>query len=559
MIDDATLLERYARDRSEEAFGELVQRHLALVYSAALRRTEGDAHWARDVAQIVFTALARDAVALSRHTALTSWLYAATRNAAINLMRAERRRGQREEKARIMDEILSSNETPADWERLRPVLDEAMDELDEHEREAVLLRFFESRPFASIATALRVSEDAARKRVDRALEKLGTLLKRRGITSTGGALALLLANQTAVAVPVDMAASVTAIAVAGAAGGAGLAGAAGVFIMSTSKIVTGITAVVALVAIGMAVHQAKISRDSETAAIAVSTERDQLRTRLGAMEQRVQQADSALVAAQKAVPQPAEAPVPRPGSTQSSALDYVFEHPETHAAFVEQHVLRTKARYDRFFKTSGLSAEKQEQLLNAVREHQASYLELMAALYKQGYSLENMPKDQGAVAKLLLGMQQRLDTGGRAALGDDGYKAMQQFFPEILRWNVADQVASQLYDTKEPLTGPQAEQLVGILKESRHRPEAASEPGNRVNGVVITRQARVARMVQESAAGMSTVEQQEPITDAAIARAQAVLTPPQLAVLKQVQARQALEFQVAPPPAFGPKPVADGK
>jgi hypothetical protein len=84
MTDDATLLQRYARDRSEAAFGELVQRHLTLVYSAALRRTDGDAHRARDVAQIVFTALARDAVRLVRHAALTGWLYAATRNAAID-------------------------------------------------------------------------------------------------------------------------------------------------------------------------------------------------------------------------------------------------------------------------------------------------------------------------------------------------------------------------------------------------------------------------------------------------------------------------------------------
>src|SRR5688572_23855443 len=103
MIDDATLLERYARDRSEAALAELVRGHLTLVYSAALRRTDGDAHRAKDVAQIVFTGLARDAATLGRHPALVGWLYAATRNAAIDLLRVERRRREREEKAHIME------------------------------------------------------------------------------------------------------------------------------------------------------------------------------------------------------------------------------------------------------------------------------------------------------------------------------------------------------------------------------------------------------------------------------------------------------------------------
>src|SRR4051794_31285649 len=117
MNDDATLLERYARNRSEEAFAEVVRRHLTLVYSTALRRTNGDVHRAKDVAQIVFTGLAREAATLSRHPALTGWLYAATRNAAIDLMRAERRRREREEKAHSMEEISSSPEVPADWEQ----------------------------------------------------------------------------------------------------------------------------------------------------------------------------------------------------------------------------------------------------------------------------------------------------------------------------------------------------------------------------------------------------------------------------------------------------------
>src|SRR4051812_2697850 len=89
MPDDAELLCRYARDRAEDAFAELVRRHLDGVYSAALRRVGGDTHLAEDVAQQVFTAAARRAAWLARHPALTGWLYATTRNVAANVVRSE--------------------------------------------------------------------------------------------------------------------------------------------------------------------------------------------------------------------------------------------------------------------------------------------------------------------------------------------------------------------------------------------------------------------------------------------------------------------------------------
>lgn len=158
MIDDPTLLQQYARDGSEEAFAELVRRHFTGVYSAAVRRVDGDAHRAQDVAQIVFTSLARNAATLSRHPALLGWLHAATQSAAIDLLRAERRRRVREDKTYIMNQTAPSSEESVDWEKLRPLLDDAIDELEPQDREAVLLRFFSDKPFAAVGAALRASE-----------------------------------------------------------------------------------------------------------------------------------------------------------------------------------------------------------------------------------------------------------------------------------------------------------------------------------------------------------------------------------------------------------------
>jgi RNA polymerase sigma factor (sigma-70 family) len=203
MPTDADLLRDYAADRSESAFAELVRRHLDGVYSAALRRVGGDTHLAKDVAQAVFIALARQSRALASHPFLTAWLYAATRNEAASTVRRERRRKTREAVASAMNETNSSSsaESAADWSRLSPVLDDAIDQLSETDRTAILLRYINRRPFAEIGAQLRVTEDAARMRVDRALDKLRTLLAKRGLTSTSAALGVVLTTNAVAAAP----------------------------------------------------------------------------------------------------------------------------------------------------------------------------------------------------------------------------------------------------------------------------------------------------------------------------------------------------------------------
>jgi len=172
MSDDAELLLRYARENSEPAFAELVRRHLGLVYHAALRQVGGDAHLAQDVAQTVFTDLARKAATLARRPVLAGWLYTSTRFAASQAVRSERRRRTREHAAHTMTEGVSEPASTADWERIRPVIDDALHALTARDREAVLLRFFEGRAFAEVGAAISASEDAARVRVDRALEQM---------------------------------------------------------------------------------------------------------------------------------------------------------------------------------------------------------------------------------------------------------------------------------------------------------------------------------------------------------------------------------------------------
>jgi RNA polymerase sigma factor (sigma-70 family) len=259
MSDDAELLRRYAEENSEEAFTEVVRRHLGLVYHAALRQTGGDAHRAEDATQAVFTDLARKARTLARRPSLVGWLYTSTRYAALHAVRTERRRQAREQEVHAMNELLGDSEPAVDWERLRPVIDDALHALNERDREAVLLRFFEGRSFADVGAKLFVSEDAARVRVDRALAKMRTTLERHQVTSTAAGIGLALANHAAAATPAGLAASISHAALTGAAGGIGTLAAVG-SLFTMSKIKLGIVGALVLAAGGTAIVEVRANR-----------------------------------------------------------------------------------------------------------------------------------------------------------------------------------------------------------------------------------------------------------------------------------------------------------
>lgn len=219
MKNDSEPLQQYAATRAEDAFALVVQRHLPLVYAAALRRVGGDAHRAQDVAQLVFTTVARKAAALARHPDFTGWLFTTTRNLAAKTLRGERRR-QRREQAAVRAETPVSDDDPRDARAsLHAVLDDALMDLRQADRQIILLRFHRGLRLADIGVQLATSENAVQKRLTRALDQLRATLARRGVTSTASALALAFEQQGAVAVPAGVAAAVTTAGLAGLAGG----------------------------------------------------------------------------------------------------------------------------------------------------------------------------------------------------------------------------------------------------------------------------------------------------------------------------------------------------
>jgi RNA polymerase sigma factor (sigma-70 family) len=209
--DDMELLREFARSNSEQSFATLVRRHINLVYSVALRRLN-NAHEAEEVTQVVFIILAKKAGSLRGRTILSGWLYQTAQLTSANFQRAAIRRQRREQEAYM--QFTEESEPHQSWQRLSPLLEEAMSRLGKDERDAVVLRFFENRTIREVAVSLGLQEAATQKRVNRATEKLRKYFLRRGLqVSTAVLLASIGANAVQAA-PAGLASTLASSAIA---------------------------------------------------------------------------------------------------------------------------------------------------------------------------------------------------------------------------------------------------------------------------------------------------------------------------------------------------------
>src|ERR1700683_4659520 len=219
MNDDLNLLRVFARNNSEEAFAAIVSRHVNLVYSVALRSVR-DAHLAEEITQAVFIILARKADSLGDKTILPGWLCRTARYASANALTIQRRRQQREQEA-YMQSILNEAESVETWNQISPLLDGAMEQLGQKDHDALVLRFFENKTFAEVGASLGASGDAAKMRVNRALEKLRKFFTKRGVSSTTAIIAGTISANSVQAAPMTLAKSVTAVAIVKGAAASG--------------------------------------------------------------------------------------------------------------------------------------------------------------------------------------------------------------------------------------------------------------------------------------------------------------------------------------------------
>ncbi|HEY7088603.1 MAG TPA: sigma-70 family RNA polymerase sigma factor [Tepidisphaeraceae bacterium] len=269
-MDQDQLLTEYTRTRSHEAFGRIVERYVDLVFSTARRQVRGDSHRAEDVTQAVFMLLAKKAGVVPRDRPLSAWLHRATCYIASNARRADESRRKHEQRALEMNghsQTTDPSDDTREWEAISPLLDEGLSKLRAEDRDAILLKFFDRKTHRQIGEALGVSEEAAAKRVLRAVERLRDFFRRRGVTTaTSAAIGASLAARAIEAAPSGLASTISAGTGAAAGTTAGASLLKGVILVTaTEKLkVTALVCIALLLAGGGSVVVIKALRADTT-------------------------------------------------------------------------------------------------------------------------------------------------------------------------------------------------------------------------------------------------------------------------------------------------------
>ncbi len=456
MTDDTLLLRRYHEEGSEAAFAELVRRHIDLVYTVALRKVDGDSHRAQEAVQIVFTDFARKAHTLLEHPVLSAWLFKSAHFAAANLRRTERRRELREQEGFVMQQLLSDSTPPADWDALRPVIDDALNELNDRDREAVMLRFFHGLEFPALGVRLNLSAEGARARVDRATDKLHAALSRRGVTSTAAAVSAVLGKGALTAAPAGLAATVATAALT----------AAGTLAVGTATTAATATFWIAAVKLPLAAVTAAVV----VGAIAYQARSDQNKPSQASGPQTAQLSPTPATAAPITAPSPAVAAatatataaiVPPPSAETDPAViagdEYLAKNPVAKDLLAQSQRARIAGLYFPLYLELGLD-------------------DVQAAAFEEIMSSNGAGGSYGAgmvgPTKLTLRPFPKLPLAEREArlralLGDTGFVRFKTYEDSNLA--PAMQVASSLYFTDTPLTTDQATQLTAIFAALKDR------------------------------------------------------------------------------------------
>lgn len=475
MSEARNILGLYTRTGSEAAFQEVVTRYVDLVYSTALRLVEGDAHLAQDVSQKVFVDLAKMAGSLGDDAMLGGWLHRHTCFVARKAMRTERRRRVREQQAVQMND--PNDHSEANLAALAPVVDDAVNELGAKDRQAIVLRFFEQRDLRAVGAALGSNEDAARKRVTRALEKLREMLRRRGIALSTTALASALGAQAATAAPAGLAASIAATSLATAAAGGGTALTI-LHIMSMTKLQGGVIAAVTVALSIPIVMQYRANSElqaenttlrAQVAEVAALTEENQRLSNLVALARQVSQprnqeefnelmrlrgqvgvlrksADEANAAAAAAKP------------TGASVLSGVTSDPEMHASIRNQQKMGMKNIYKALGRKANLPEEKMEALNDLLADEIMVNIDHVTEVLKEGKSTEE-------IDRVFAQREAAIDAKVKELLGAEGYAQYKEYNQQMISAITAEQFKNMMLkgENKEA----QGKQLYELLQAER--------------------------------------------------------------------------------------------
>ena len=469
---DLQLLERYSRHHAEDAFAEVVRRHLDLVFSAALRQVRSP-QLAEEVAQSVFADLARESRHLAPDTVLSAWLYQVTRRSAIDVVRREARRQAREQ---VAQELNDMNTAPADWTGVEPLLDEAMQALEATERTAVLLRYFENKSLREVGQTLGTTEEAARKRVSRAVERLRELLAERGVAVGASGLVLLISANAVKAAPAGLAVTISSAAsLAGASvSTAATATAAKTIAMTTLQKTLVATAIAAAVGTGFyEAHQAaRLREENQTLQQRqaplkeqiqqLTHERDEAKSLLADAQEQAARAKPGSntgevlrlrgevgVLRQRVASSEAKSNPPTSGAAQWMSNPSMAEYMR-HAA-----AEKIKSLYAPLFQELNLTPEQRDQFGQLFGDRATNFFAKLAAMPQGDPAQAQAAVDSSAGTNAL-------SARVHALLGDAGFARYEEFSQELPGRAMVGLLSPQL--ESNPLTPDQTASLIQVVK-----------------------------------------------------------------------------------------------
>jgi RNA polymerase sigma factor (sigma-70 family) len=531
--DDMQLLEQYASGHSEEAFSALVSRHVNLVYSAAMRSVNNP-HQAEEITQTVFVTLARKSRGLRRGTVLSGWLYQTARLTASNFLRGETRRQQREQQA-LMQSTTNAPE-PESWAGVGPLLDQAMAQLNEKDRDAIVLRFFEGKPLKEVGEALGASEDAAKMRVARALDKLRDFFHRRGMTVPASALAAAISENSIQAAPAGLAASV-------AAGASGVVPASALAVSSLT-LAKGAIHIMTSTKIGVAIGGCAAAAIIVLQAQQVSTQKEtlqQLEAQAAQQEQtsRAQQAEMARLREQNAfyaktaentardvakararaaaaLAEPAAA-VTVAAEPKGGPLGAMFKDPAMLEAMRPQQLATIKMMYGPLVKQLNLSPEQADKFYDILVDNGLRTLQAV----QSGQSSQEDIKSNN----------QSMEADLRSLLGEAGFSQYTDYTKNDMAGQTLFAAMKNDFENN-PLSDTQQQQLLQAMKSARQSVNASNPLANGAD--------KTASMDQ-------VLQQQEQINQIVLQQAAAFLSPEQLQTLGASQSNTlAMQKSMAP-------------
>ena len=482
---DVQLLRDYAQGGNEAAFRELVARHTDFVYSAALRQVDSP-DIASDLAQGVFTDLARKAQPLAEKmpggNSLTGWLHRSTRYAALNHLRNTRRRLANERQA--MEQFLINSESAPDWERIRPVLDESLDSLNDEDREALLLRYFKNLDFRAVGLALGVSDDTAQKRVSRAVERLREFFSKRNVTIGTSGLVVVISANAVQSAPAGLAATISSAALAGTAVSSSTIIAATKTIAMTTLQKTLITTTLAVVA-GAGIYEARQASQLREQNQALQQQQAPLADQLRQLQRERENATNRLAALAdelaKVQKNPSEVLKLRGEvgalrqekaiADSQSALNKLTANPETRKALRDSQKMAMSRAYADLVNRLKLTPEQAGQFNDLLADHVMDNVDLITQALHDN-------KTRGEIDQLFSAQNSALQDKLLALVGPDGLAQYQDYTKNLLSTLTVAQFAGSLTGDQATVADKKSQLLQALQAATQSALAAAGLPAD---------------------------------------------------------------------------------